>query len=136
MSQEIGYAVVLADQLDKGRTLSMQFNFSKGASEVEMNAELDKLVSVMARQRARAQVPELEQYLKAQELMIGNIEADILAIDERIASAEPDPARRDRNTQVKQLSTAREQQGMSLEAARKKVAEARKELEELRKKAA
>lgn len=133
---EIGYAVVLADQLDQGRSLSMQFNFAKGASAGEMNTELDKLVMVMTRQRARAEIPAREQYLKAQTLILSNLEDDVERGEKKLAVMEPDPVRRNRDAATKQLSDAIEKQRLVIEDVKKKIAAANEELEDLRKKAA
>ena len=136
MTAEIGYAVVLADQLDQGRTLSMQFNFARGASAAEMNEEIDKLVTVMARQRARAEISGREQYLKAQQLILENIELDIERGEQKLAVMEPDAMRRNKDQATKSLADALEKQKMVVEDVRRKIAATEEELNDLKQKAA
>lgn len=136
MTAEIGYAVVLADQLDQGRSLSMQFNFARGASAEEMNGEIDKLVGVMARQRARAEISGREQYLKAQQLILKNLETDIERGQNKLAVMEPDAMRRNKDQATKSLADALEKQKIVVEDVRGKIAAAEAELADLKQKAA
>ncbi len=129
MTQPLGYAVVLAAELGDKTSLSMQFNFELGASAETMNKELDKLTAVFERQKARAEVPRLEQYLKAQKLILTNIEDDLRRGQEKQAGLEQ------RGPQYKQLGDALNQQKIQLEDVRKKIAAGDEELAELRKKA-
>lgn len=129
MTQPLGYAVVLAAELGDKTSLSMQFNFELGASAETMNKELDKLTAVFERQKARAEVPRLEQYLKAQKLILTNIEDDLRRGQDKQAGLEP------RGPQYKQLGDALNQQKIQLEDVRKKIAAGDEELAELRKKA-
>lgn len=129
MTQALGYAVVLAAELGDKTSLSMQFNFEVGASAEAMNKELDKLTAVFERQKARAEVPRLEQYLKAQKLILTNIEDDLRRGQEKQATLEQ------RGPQYKQLGDALNQQKIQLEDVRKKIAAGDEELAELRKKA-
>lgn len=135
--KSIGYAVVIADQLDKSRSLSFQLNFEQGADAEQMNKELDKLVSVFDRQRARAAIYEAEQFLKAQHNILGGIETDMEAGKKRLVLlAEPDPTRRNPPNLAKQLKDNLEQQEQMIANVRAKIKAAEEELEILRQKAA
>lgn len=137
MSAEIGYAVVLADQLDKTRSLSFQLNFARGATEAEMNSELDKLVNVLDRQRAKAAIYEAEQFLKAQRNILKGIEDDLVRGENKLAIlAQPDSTRRNVPNEATQLKANVEQQRVMLSSVRDKIAAAEEELKQLRDKAA
>jgi len=136
MSEEIGYAVVLAANLGDRRTLTFQFNFAQNLSAADMNTELDKLAAVLDRQVARAELPSKREELKAQKLMAEVIADDIQRMQDQVAkAADVDPARRNKvNTQqLEQNITA---QGEALKKTRRMVSELGKIVGELEQKAA
>lgn len=134
---EIGYAVVIADQLDKTRSISFQFNFAKDATATDMGAEVDKLVAVMDRQRARAQIHDTEQFIKAQKKILGGIERDMKDGEKRLVlMTQPDATRRNPPNVAKQLEDNIEQQKRMIVEVRDKIAAGEEELELLKQKAA
>lgn len=137
MTNPIGFAVVVADQLDKTRSISFQFNLALGASDEEINVAVDQLARVLDRQRAKQQIYEVEQFLKAQHTMVKTIEDDIRDGQERLVMLrQPDASRRAPPNEIKTLSDNLERQGTSLKALRDKIEAGEAELEILRKKAA
>lgn len=136
MDKPVGYAVVVAENLTQSRSVSFQFNFAQGASAEEMGAELDKLTRVLDRQKARAEIEGREQYLKAQKLILANLETDIGRGESKLTTLEPDPMRRNRNHEIKSLSDAVEKQKIMIEDVKAKIKAAEDELDDLRKKAA
>jgi hypothetical protein len=76
-TEAIGYAYVLATQLGNGCNLSIQGNIALSATGPQMDKQFDKLMEVMDRLRARAEIPllqaELEQRLTAQTNMLDEV---------------------------------------------------------------
>ncbi len=134
MSEQVGYAVVMAQNLGEARTVSFQFNFMQGADAAEMSAELDKLASVMDRQVARAELPSRRKELSQQKLIAEIITKDIADMRAK-AAAPPDPQKRNQ-TNVTQLHQNVEAQMGALNKTQRSIEELEKIIAELEKKAA
>lgn len=135
--QKLGYAVVVACELAKGMSVSVQFNMMQGAAPADWNKELDNLTAVLDRQAARAALPTLRNELKHHELTAEVITQDIEKMQATIAKAAEarDPQRRNQvNTQ--QLENNLEAQKGALDKARKSAEEMRKIIAETEQKAA
>lgn len=135
-AEPIGYAAVLAVNIGDRSSLTLQFNFAKSASQEAMNAELDKLTAVVARQAARAELPARLNDLKAQQLVEEVIGDDITKMRAMVAKAgEVNVNRRNAvNTQqLEQNITAQEE---ALKKTRRSIQELTKIVADLEKKAA
>ena len=73
----VGYVFSFAANLANGMALTINGNFSVGASHADMNAEVDKVKAVFDRQRAIEEVPMLEAQLDQVERQIEGINLDM-----------------------------------------------------------
>jgi len=80
--EKIGYVYNLSVDLGSGRALTFSGNFETGASAAEMNGEIDKLLSVGARQQAKAMIPQIKDQIEVAERTIGAFEQDMLRLAE------------------------------------------------------
>ena len=136
--QKLGYAVVIAQQLKEGTSISVQFNMVQGADPADWNSELDKLTGVLGRQVARASLEQQYNELKHHELTAEVIAQDIEKMNATIAKAADaakDSTRRNPiNTQ--QLQGNLDAQKGALEKTQRMVEEVKKIIAATEKKAA
>ncbi len=79
---KIGYVYNLSVDLGSGRALTFSGNFAEQTDAHEMNAEIDKLLSVGARQQAKAMIPQIKDQIEVAERTIGAFEHDMLRLAE------------------------------------------------------
>lgn len=79
--EKIGYAWSFIGDLGNGKQISMSGNFLKGTSLAEMNAEVDKINSVIDRQQAKAASVGVKQEIGQTQLRLKSAIADFTAIE-------------------------------------------------------
>lgn len=134
--KQIGYAWVIAVELPNKRSISVQGNFELHAPEEFINAEFDKIMGVVDRQRTRAEIPIIEAEMKQRRNMLKTAEEQCLKLAESIeAAAHPDPKRRTQ-INVANEKTALENAKTTVEKIRADIADGEETLGEMKKKAA
>lgn len=79
--EDIGTAWNLVADLGNGRQLSVMFNMATGVTKDEMNAEVDKLRSVLDRQQAKSAILGATMDVENQELRYKDAAQDLADID-------------------------------------------------------
>ncbi len=74
--KEVGYVFQFAANVADGMSLTISGNFPIGASNVDMNSEVDKVRKVFDRQRARNNAELLKANLVAKQAQLRNAELD------------------------------------------------------------
>lgn len=137
--QEIGYAYVVATTLEAtGTTVSFQGNFAKGIAAADMNVELDKLTSVLERQRARADVPALKRQIENQRKNLDSQKEQIQVFHRTLEEAKgEDRAVTGRKvTNIPAIETNYQNALVTYERMREEISRAEEALANLEKKAA
>lgn len=76
-----GYVYNVAVSLGDGQSFTISGNFPVGASLDEMNGEIDKVMSVAGRQRAKVDVIEMERHIEMGETILNSQKMDLEALD-------------------------------------------------------
>ena len=83
----IGYMWNIAIGLGEGQSLTLAGNFLKGESKEHMDFELDKVMAVVERQRARLLIPIMEEKVAQAEDQVVDIQEQIGEIQSRLRVA-------------------------------------------------
>lgn len=86
----IAVGVSVAFQLDEGSHATLQTHFDQGMPPEEADRVLDWLMARVERQRARAQIPELQSKIDAVRNVVSRLELDQAECREKHAKAQAD----------------------------------------------
>lgn len=81
-AKSIGYAWDFNADLGSGRIVSVKGNFPVGATLEEMNAEMDKIRTVVDRQQAKSAIPAVETEIVQLERTVAGASRDLVSLDE------------------------------------------------------
>ena len=132
-----GYLAVFQAHLGDGKSLSLQFNVSQGATEKDWASTIDLLANVVDRQIARAELPRAKNQLIVKQGIASNIEEDITRLQETIALKEKavDPERRTQASVTGEVGNLAAQKA-ALVKVRREIEDHKTLIKELEKKAA
>ncbi len=132
-----GYLAVFQANLGDGKSLSLQFNVSQGATEKDWASTIDLLANVVDRQIARAELPRAKNQLIVKQGIASNIEEDITRLQETIALKEKavDPERRTQASVTGEVGNLAAQKA-ALVKVRREIEDHKTLIKELEKKAA
>lgn len=118
--KDIGYMAQFSATLSQdGVNLSINFNMPESATPADFSAKLDMLRGVVARQRARGEVPLLEAMIAEKQAALRNQELDLAQYSKRPSARPDDETTARTRARIDEMTADIERGNVHLEATRK-----------------